>query len=196
MSATPLNLNESNDGMTPLNQPPTMNTQQQQQIQKQPTPPHRNTEYIAEIPTEEKNNNNSTIQTTMDSTPLADILPPQGNEVMDMNPQDPRMVQAAPQQSAMMMMGQPQQQQQQPKQGGADPQKQNPMNLTDEQIEALFVGACAVIAFSKPVQEKLAGLIPQFTSEDGGRSAAGMAVTAMVAAFVFYFGRRMVINKL
>lgn len=173
MSATPLNLNESNEGMTFINQKP-------------PEPPAP-IEYSAEMPKEEKNNNNSNNQETMDSTPLADILP--SNEVMDMSPQDPRMVQAPPQ---MMAQAQPVPQQ---AQAPPQPQKTNPLNLTDEQMEALFVGVCAVIAFSRPVQDKLANFIPQFVGDDGARSTTGLAVTGLVAALVFYFGNRMVLNQ-
>ena len=179
MSATPLNLNESNEGMTfinPQQKPP------EPQAQAPPAP----IEYSAEMSKEEKNNNNSNNQETMDSTPLADILP--SNEVMDMSPQDPRMVQAQPQ---MMAQAQPAVQQQAPPQ----PQKTNPLNLTDEQMEALFVGVCAVIAFSRPVQDKLANFIPQFVGDDGARSTTGLAVTGLVAALVFYFGNRMVLNQ-
>lgn len=169
--ATPLNLNESSEGMTFL--------------QKQPEAPQKNTEYSAEIPKEEKKNNNSNNQNTqMDSTPLADILP--SNDIME-PPQDPRMVQQSP-----MPIPQIQQQQPQPQ----PQQKQNPLNLTDEQMEALFVGVCAVIAFSKPVQDKLANFVPQFVGDDGARSATGLAVTGLVAALVFYFGQRMVLNRM
>lgn len=174
MSATPLNLNESNEGMTFINQ--------------KPPEPSAQIEYSAEMPKEEKNNNNSNNQETMDSTPLADILP--SNEVMDMSPQDPRMVQAQPQ-----MMAQAQPAPQQAQAPPPQPQKTNPLNLTDEQMEALFVGVCAIIAFSRPVQDKLANFIPQFVGDDGSRSTTGLAVTGLVAALVFYFGNRMVFNQ-
>lgn len=175
MSATPLNLNESTDGMTFINQP---------QPQQQPPP---QTEYSAEIPKEEKNNNSNKQNTQMDSTPLADIMPV--NEVMMEPPQaqDPRMVQATAPQVMMQPQAQPQAQ--------AQASKQNPLNLTDEQMEALFVGVCAMIAFSRPVQDKLANFVPQFVGDDGARSTAGMAVTGLVAAAVFYFGQRMVLQR-
>lgn len=199
MSATPLNLNESNDGMTLLNsqpqsqpqpQPQQMQMQMQMQPSVQPPPPQQqNVEYSAEIPKEEKNNNiNNKQNTTMDATPLADIMG--SPEVMDQPPQmmvaqDPRMM--APVQAPAPA---PAAQQQTPQQA-----KTNPLNLTDEQMQALFVGVCAIIAFSKPVQDKLANFIPQFVTDDGHRSTAGMVVTGLVAALVFYFGQRMVLNK-
>ncbi len=122
---------------------------------------------------------------TMDSTPIADIM-------MEPSPQDPRMAEvpqfAPPQvqaQAAQMQMQMPAQ---------AMPSK-NPMNLTDEQLEALFVGVVAMIAFSKPIQEKLASIIPQFIGEDGARSGAGLAITGAVAAGIYFFGRRFVMRN-
>ena len=123
---------------------------------------------------------------TMDSTPIADIM------MEPMHSQDPRMAEvpqfAPPQvqaQAAQMQMQMPAQ---------AMPSK-NPMNLTDEQMEALFVGVVAMIAFSKPIQEKLASIIPQFIGDDGARSSAGLAITGAVAAAIYFFGRRFVIRN-
>jgi len=196
-TATPLNLNESNEGMTfltqqthpPISQPP-----------QQKTVSDTNLSYSAEIPTEQKNNN-SNKQNTMDSTPLADIM--SSNEVMEpMVAQDPRMIgpSVLPPVNAQAAM---QVQQVQPQNGNgngnananANANTNNPMNLTNEQMQALFVGICAMIAFSRPVQEKLSNFVPQFVGEDGGRSTAGMAVTGLVAAVVFYFGHRMILNR-
>jgi hypothetical protein len=70
----------------------------------------------------------------------------------------------------------------------APPAKQNPMNLTDEQMTALLVGVAAAIASSKMVQEKLASMIPQVGSDPQGMFA--VAVTGLVAALLFYFGKR------
>ena len=69
------------------------------------------------------------------------------------------------------------------------PRKANPMNLTDEQMEALLVGIVTVIATSKPVQEKLMGMIPQMNGE------SSMVVTGLVAAVIFYFGKRFVMPQ-
>jgi len=68
--------------------------------------------------------------------------------------------------------------------------KKGPMNLTPEQIDALVAGVAAVIGFAGPVQEKLHQFVPQAT----GNSAIGMALTALIVALIFYFGRRFV-NK-
>jgi len=176
-TATPLNLNESTEGMTFIEQPP----------------PPEPVKYSAEIIKEEKNNNSNIKNNTMDSTPLADIMgPPVANEPMMMMAEDPRMIQSPVQTAAAPPpMQVPQQQQQQQQQQ----QKTNSFNLSDEQIQALFVGVCAIIAFSKPIQDKLANLVPRFVGDDGARSTTGLAVTGFVAALVFYFGQRMIVNQ-
>lgn len=116
----------------------------------------------------------------MDSTPIADIMMEPGYS-QDTQYASP-MIQA---QAAKMQMQMPTQ---------AMPNK-NPMNLTDEQMEALFVGVVAMIAFSKPVQEKLASVIPQFIGDDGARSTAGLAITGATAAAIYFFGRRFVMRN-
>ena len=110
---------------------------------------------------------------------------------MMMMAEDPRMIQSPVQAAAAPPPIQfPQQQQQQQQQ-----QKTNSFNLSNEQIQALFVGACAIIAFSKPIQDKLANLVPRFVGDDGARSTTGLAVTGLIAALVFYFGQRMIVNQ-
>lgn len=71
----------------------------------------------------------------------------------------------------------------------------NPFGLTDEQYYAVLAGVAAVIAFSKPVQSKLSTTVPKFMSEQGGLSLTGMAVSALVAAIVFYFARQFLTEK-
>jgi hypothetical protein len=118
----------------------------------------------------------------MDSTPINDIMGPPGG---DMSGQDPRfMMEQAP-----MYV---QQAQHVPNKTSSS--SKNPMNLTDEQMEALLAGVAAVIAFSSGVQGKLATTIPQFLSEAGERSNIGLLVTALLAALVFYFAKRFVIK--
>lgn len=68
----------------------------------------------------------------------------------------------------------------------------NPFGLTDEQFLAALAGVSSVIAFSKPVQEKLSTMVPKFLGESGEMSATGMVVTALVAALVFYFARQFI----
>ena len=113
---------------------------------------------------------------TMDSTPINDIMmePP-------MMTDEPRMQGMMPQMTAPHPQGaypSPQ--------AATQPEKKNPLNLTDEQMTALVVAACTAIAVSKPVQDRLATSIPKFLNEQGGRSMVGLATTGVVAAAVFY----------
>ena len=113
---------------------------------------------------------------TMDSTPINDIMmePP-------MMTDEPRM------QGVMPQMTAPQPQGGYPvPQAPAEPEKKNPLNLTDDQLTALIVAACTAAAVSKPVQDRLATSIPKFLNEQGGRSMVGLATTGAVAAVVFY----------
>lgn len=61
-----------------------------------------------------------------------------------------------------------------------------PFGLTPEQYMALLAGLAAVVATSKPVQEKVAQFMPNV--EAGSVSA--MAVTAALAALVFFLAHR------
>jgi hypothetical protein len=113
---------------------------------------------------------------TMDSTSIADIMGSQ-----DDAPMDPRMMmhqQQAPQSVTVSTKD---------TQGA---KKANPMNLTDDQMQALVVAVCTAAAISKPVQEKLAGTVPQFLNAQGNRSMVGLASTGLVAALLFYFARK------
>ena len=149
-------------------------------------------------------------QKTMDFTPIDDVM-----GVNDLSgaslAQDPRMAappgqpqQAMPQQpmgpgGAPAMMAPPQAvapAQAPPAQGvAAPPPSKNPLNLTDEQVQALFVGLVAVVAFSRPVQTKMAQIIPQFLGSDGGRSSIGVGVTGLSAAIMYYFGSRFIVRN-
>ena len=62
----------------------------------------------------------------------------------------------------------------------------NPFGLTDDQLNAALAGLAAVAAFSKPIQNKLADLIPKFMSDAGDLSATGMLATAFIAAVIFF----------
>ena len=81
---------------------------------------------------------------------------------------------------------------------GASPSKKtgNPLGLTDDQFQAAVAGLAAVLAFSKPVQEKLADVVPKFLSEAGDMTATGMAVSALLAAIVFYFAFKVLKNQM
>jgi hypothetical protein len=78
---------------------------------------------------------------------------------------------------------------------GANGSSKNPFGMTDEQYYAALAGVAAVIAFSKPVQGKLSTMVPKFMSEQGGLSLTGMAVSALVAAIVFYFARQFLTER-
>jgi len=71
----------------------------------------------------------------------------------------------------------------------------NPFGLTDEQFQAALAGVAAVIAFSKPVQSRLRTMVPKFVGESGDVSLTGLAVTAFVAALVFYIIKKYVIDR-
>ena len=101
---------------------------------------------------------------------------------------DPRMEQMHMQ--APMMMAQQQQQPVGQQTTEKKSESKNPFNLTDDQFQALIVAVCAVVAISKPVQEKLANFVPSFLNDQGHRSAIGLASTGMVAAIAFYLARK------
>ena len=66
----------------------------------------------------------------------------------------------------------------------------NPFGLSDEQFTALIAGVAAVVAFSVPVQGKLSTMVPKFLNDSGKHTLTGMAVTALIAAVVFYFAKQ------
>ena len=159
-----MNLSDTGDGMVSLN-----NNQGTSFVPK--NPPEKNIES----------------QQTMDSTPISDIMG-QAEDPLEppMMAQDPRMTQMQ-MQTPMMMAQQPVAQQQTTQK---TTESKNPFGLTDDQFEALIVAACAAVAISKPVQEKLANFVPSFLNDQGHRSAIGLASTGMVAAVAFYIARR------
>jgi hypothetical protein len=71
----------------------------------------------------------------------------------------------------------------------------NPLGMTDEQFQAALAGLAAVIAFSKPVQSRLRTMVPKFVGETGDVSLTGLAVTALVAALVFYIIKKYIIER-
>jgi hypothetical protein len=80
---------------------------------------------------------------------------------------------------------------------GAAPSKKtgNPLGLTDDQFQAAVAGLAALLAFSKPVQDKLADSIPKFMTEAGEMSTTGMAVTALIVAALYYFALKFLKNQ-
>jgi hypothetical protein len=79
-------------------------------------------------------------------------------------------------------------------QAPSQPEKKNPLNLTDEQLTALVVAVCAAAAVSKPIQDRLATSIPKFLNEQGGRSVVGLAATGVVAAVIFYITKDYIVK--
>ena len=120
---------------------------------------------------------------TMDSTPINDIMmePP-------MMTDEPRM------QGMMPQMTAPQPQGSYAPQQAEKPESKNPLNLTDDQMTALFVAVCTAVAISKPVQDKLVTSIPKFLNEQGGRSMVGLAATGVVSAIAFYITKDYIVK--
>jgi len=156
-----MNLNESKDGMIPLDLP----TPQK--------PPEKN------IPKMQ--------QAQMDSTPISDVMPSSAldQEMMYAPPMMPQQQQQH-QQMQQMMQQQPQM---------AAPPSKNPMNMTDEQYQALVAGVCAVIAFCEPFQKKLLGTFPQLASEAGSLTTYGLLVSGLIVAVFYYLAQKFVINR-
>jgi len=123
-------------------------------------------------------------ETTMDSTPINDIMmePPMMTDEPRMQGMMPQMTAPPPQGAYPAPQAPPQ------------PEKTHLLNLTDEQLTALFVAACTAIAVSKPVQDRLATSIPKFLNEQGGRSMVGLAATGVVAAVVFYVAKDYIVK--
>lgn len=71
----------------------------------------------------------------------------------------------------------------------------NPFGLNDDQFQAVVAGIAAVIAFSKPVQSRLRTMVPKFVGESGEVSLTGLAVSALIAAILYYFAKKYVIEK-
>jgi hypothetical protein len=71
----------------------------------------------------------------------------------------------------------------------------NPFGLTDDQFQAVIAGVAAVVAFSKPVQSRLRTMVPKFVGESGEVSLTGLAVSALIAAILYYFAKKYVIEK-
>ena len=73
--------------------------------------------------------------------------------------------------------------------------KNNPLNLNDDQLLSLLAGAAAVAAFSKPVQSKVSEFMPTAFGMDGHLSTTGLALTAFIAAVVFYILKNFVVKR-
>lgn len=192
-----LNLTDDGSGYVPID-PPT------QAAPPPPTPPppppvnNNNNASTSFVENDTEKNIRLQQNTMMDSTPIHDVLG--GDEMMPLEPpmmqQQPRMqgmMHEAPPQTQMAMGGMMMHPQQQ-----APPtqvESKNPLNLTDDQLTALLVAACAAAAISKPVQDKLVTSVPKFLNEAGSRSMVGLAATGAVAAALFYIAKGYVVKN-
>jgi len=185
-----MSLSSEMESMTPLfgnvnNQPPSNVPFSQDQLTYSPNiavgpPPPQHVFTGAPGPSSHAgrglDKNMGTVQ--MDSSPISDVM---GS---DIDYQGQGVYMAPPGVPQGLVQQAPQQQQASSKKG--------PMNLTPEQMDALLAGVTAVLAFSKPVQEKLVSFIPQMLGSGGETSNIGLLVTALFAALIFYFGRRFI----
>lgn len=176
-----MNLSDNNDGMVPVN--PSTSFVQENADPHPPPPTH--------LIRDEKNI--SQHKETMDSTPISDIMIDNGAGEMGM--MEPPVMNMQPRTQGVMpqmVAAQPQGAYQQPTNNNTE--NKNPFNLTDDQMTALLVAACAAVAVSKPVQDKLVTSVPKFLNEQGSRSMVGLASTGLVAAAVFYFTKNYIVK--
>lgn len=73
----------------------------------------------------------------------------------------------------------------------AAPKSKNPLGLTDDQFHAGLAGLAAVIAYSKPVQDKVAEMIPQVA----GGGLTGTAFMLLLTAVVYMIIRRFLVSR-
>lgn len=114
------------------------------------------------------------------SSSIDDVMPGPGQMIQDE-------VQGSPYEQAVP--------QKQKKAASGGSSSKNPFGLTDEQYYAALAGVAAVIAFSKPVQGKLSTMVPKFLGDSGDLSMTGMAVSALIAAIIFYFARQLLNDR-
>jgi hypothetical protein len=168
-----MNLNDKDDGMVSLDNPSTTFVQEN---------------------AHEKNMSQSKDTTTMDSTPISELM---GGASAAPDIMAPPMMTAEPRMQSVLATA-PQMQQVAPmptEEKKVEPKSKNIMNLTDDQLFALIAGVCTAAAVSRPVQEKLASTVPKFLSENGSRSAVGLASTGLVAALIFYVVKTYVVKN-
>ena len=107
------------------------------------------------------------------STPLDEVVPQgAGMQMQDMA-------------FGSAMAGPPMQQQARTEPAG----RKIPFGLTNEQYMAALAGIAAVVATSKPIQERVGQFFPDLVEG----SASAMAVTAFLAALVFFLAHRFLI---
>ncbi|NBS67832.1 hypothetical protein EBT31_02820 [bacterium] len=67
----------------------------------------------------------------------------------------------------------------------------NPFGLTDDQFQAALAGLAAVIAFSKPMQDKIAEVLPQVV----GQGLVSQAFMLALTAVIFMLAKRFLAGK-
>lgn len=102
------------------------------------------------------------------STPISDLMP------------DPEIVQsqAPPVVVSPLLKGS----------SGAQAKKKKG-GLSPEQMDAVIAGIAAIVAFSKPIQEKVTQFVPN-------QGLPSMLLTALIAAVVFFFGKRFLTKRM
>lgn len=110
------------------------------------------------------------------STPLQEVMGADLPEEMPM--MDPTLVQK-PQNKKEMLVA------------AAPSKSKNPFGLTDEQFQAALAGVAAIVAYSRPVQDKIAEMVPQVAS--GGLT--GTAFMLVLTAVIFMLVRRFLSPK-
>ena len=144
------------------------------------TPISQVQEPVAEMPKVEPEKNLAESQMADFATPIEDLMQPGPGEMMQNEIMGPPL---KPRGSAPSFPDEE-------KPSKKTKSTKNPFGMTDEQLSAAVAGVAAVIAFSKPVQGKLSTLVPKFMGESGEVSMTGLAVTAIIAAIIFFFAKK------
>ncbi len=179
-----MNLGDAGDGMVPIDTKPKL---------EQPSVSFVDENIIEKNVSQQQ-------ETTMDSTPIADLMAPQPGAAPNfMAPPAPtaegRSQGVLPSMSAPQTdAGFAQETEEAREKKTKKSSNKNPFGMTDDQMFAVVAGVCAAVAVSKPVQEKLVSSVPKFLSENGSRSAIGLASTGLVAAIVFWVIKTYVIK--
>lgn len=107
------------------------------------------------------------------STPIQDVMGGAEFEPEEMQmPMDERLVQRVRKENYKQEKEVPQ--------SVAVAASKNPFGLTDDQFQAALAGLAAVVAFSKPVQDKISEVLPQVVGQGLMSQAFMLALTAVI----------------
>lgn len=120
------------------------------------------------------------------STAIEDVMPGPGRMLQDE-------VMGPPMGPSAMMQGNKPTPRESGESNGA--RSKNPFGLSDDQFMAALAGIAGLVAFSKPVQGKLSTMVPKFLGESGEVSTTGLAVSALIAAIIFYFAKQFIKDR-